>query len=368
MFLNYFLTIALLLSTFFALFSASHAEAGNALIVGASAAVSFTLELLGAVCLWSAVMELLERSGAVKALTRLLAPLLRRLFPLSSRDGGIMAAISENVSANLLGLGNAATPAGIRAAPRHRASRRTRQRRALQAGRAEHGIDTAHPIDDSRGARRKRRGLRFRYHARRMVQFRRVRRGRAGNGEAARARMAMNTLLDLTAPLIVTAACVLALYKGVDIFAAMTDGAKKGLRVMADILPALLVLFPVIYLLRASGLPELLERLLAPVFKALGIPVETSLLMLLRPVSGSTALSVSAELIARYGADSLVGRTAAVMIGSSETTLYVVAVYFTAAGVKDSRWGDPRGAVRRSRVLPVLGVDMQNSLGLKIMC
>ena len=112
MFLNYFLTIALLLSTFFALFSASHAEAGNALIVGASAAVSFTLELLGAVCLWSAVMELLERSGAVKALTRLLAPLLRRLFPLSSRDGGIMSAISENVSANLLGLGNAATPAG----------------------------------------------------------------------------------------------------------------------------------------------------------------------------------------------------------------------------------------------------------------
>lgn len=116
MFLNYFLIIALLLSTFFALFSASPTEAGNALIGGASAAVSFTLELLGAVCLWSAVMELLERSGAVKALTRLLAPLLRRLFPLSSRDGGIMAAISENVSANLLGLGNAATPAGIRAA------------------------------------------------------------------------------------------------------------------------------------------------------------------------------------------------------------------------------------------------------------
>ena len=160
----------------------------------------------------------------------------------------------------------------------------------------------------------------------------------------------MNTLLDLTAPLIVTAACVLALCNGVDIFAAMTDGAKKGLRVMADILPALLVLFPVIYLLRASGLPELLERLLAPVFKALGIPVETSLLMLLRPVSGSTALSVSAELIARYGADSLVGRTAAVMIGSRQPL------------------GNPRGAVRRSRVLPVLGVDMQNSLGLKIMC
>ena len=118
MLLNYFLTVVLLLSTFFALFSASPADAGNALMGGASAAVSFTLELTGAVCLWSAVMELLERGGAVKALTRLLAPLLRRLFPLSSRDGGIMSAISENVSANLLGLGNAATPMGIAAVKR----------------------------------------------------------------------------------------------------------------------------------------------------------------------------------------------------------------------------------------------------------
>ena len=102
------------------------------------------------------------------------------------------------------------------------------------------------------------------------------------------------------------------------------------------------MLFPAIYLLRASGLPELLERLLAPVFKALGIPVETSLLMLLRPVSGSTALSVSAELIARYGADSLVGRTAAVMmLGSTETTFYVLAVYFGACGIRHSRWAIP---------------------------
>ena len=177
--------------------------------------------------------------------------------------------------------------------------------------------------------------------------------------------MAMNTLLDLTAPLIVTAACVLALYKGVDIFAAMTDGAKKGLRVMADILPALLVLFPVIYLLRASGLPELLERLLAPVFKALGIPVETSLLMLLRPVSGSTALSVSAELIARYGADSLVGRRYDRLKRNDAVCRRGV---FHGCRCQGQPLGDPRGAVRRSRVLPVLGVDMQNSLGLKIMC
>ena len=151
----------------------------------------------------------------------------------------------------------------------------------------------------------------------------------------------MNTLLDLTAPVIVTAACVLALYKGVDIFAAMTDGAKKGLRVMADILPALLVLFPAIYLLRASGLPEHIGALLRPLLSALGIPEETVLLMLLRPVSGSAALSAAADVISRCGADSLAGRTAAVMCSSSDTTFYVIAVYFTAAGVKDSRWAVP---------------------------
>ena len=153
--------------------------------------------------------------------------------------------------------------------------------------------------------------------------------------------MGLNTLSGLVPALIIGAACIAGICRGVDVFSALTAGAAKGLRIMRDIFPALVVLFPAIYLLRASGLPELLERLLAPVFKALGIPVETSLLMLLRPVSGSTALSVSAELIARYGADSLVGRTAAVMIGSSETTMYVVAVYFTAAGVKDSRWAIP---------------------------
>ena len=153
--------------------------------------------------------------------------------------------------------------------------------------------------------------------------------------------MGLNTLSGLVPALIIGAACIAGICRGEDVFSALTAGAAKGLRIMRDIFPALVVLFPAIYLLRASGLPELLERLLAPVFKALGIPVETSLLMLLRPVSGSTALSVSAELIARYGADSLVGRTAAVMIGSSETTLYVVAVYFTAAGVKDSRWAIP---------------------------
>lgn len=151
----------------------------------------------------------------------------------------------------------------------------------------------------------------------------------------------MKTLLPLTAPLIICAVFIFAAARGVDIYSAMLCGVKKGLKTVWEILPALPVLFPAIYLLRASGLPELLSVLLAPIFRLLGIPPETCLIMLLRPISGSGALGAAADIIARYGADSAIGRTAAVMIGSSETTLYVVAVYFGAAGVKNTRWAIP---------------------------
>lgn len=157
--------------------------------------------------------------------------------------------------------------------------------------------------------------------------------------------MAVDTLLALTPPLIIASVCVYASSRGVDLYSAMTEGAKKGLRVALDILPALLVLFPVIYLLRASRLPELLAGLLRPVLGLLGIPEETVLLMLLRPLSGSGALSAAAELIESAGADSLLGRTAAVMTGSSETTFYVIAVYLSAAGVKESRWAIPAALI-----------------------
>lgn len=151
----------------------------------------------------------------------------------------------------------------------------------------------------------------------------------------------MKALLALTPALLLAGVCLYGFGRGVDLYAAMVEGAKKGLRLAADILPALIVLFSAIYLLRASGLPELLGYVLSPLLERLGVPKETALLMLLRPLSGSGALASAAELIGTYGADSLIGRTAAVMIGSSETTFYVVAVYFSAAGVKDSRWAIP---------------------------
>ena len=85
---------------------------------GASAAVELTLSMAGALCLWSGVMTVMERGGLTRGLARLFRPLLRRILPHASRDADTLAAVSANVSANLLGLGNAATPLGIRAAQR----------------------------------------------------------------------------------------------------------------------------------------------------------------------------------------------------------------------------------------------------------
>lgn len=91
------------------------AETSAGLMEGAEAAVTLCISITGAVCLWSAVMEVMHRSGLSDSLSRLLRPLLRRIYPRSFADPDCARAISENFSANLLGLGNAATPAGIRA-------------------------------------------------------------------------------------------------------------------------------------------------------------------------------------------------------------------------------------------------------------
>lgn len=151
----------------------------------------------------------------------------------------------------------------------------------------------------------------------------------------------MSRVLSLLPALITAAVVLAAVLNGVDVMGAMTDGARRGMKNAADMLPALTVLFAAIYLLRASALPEMFARLAAPVLSRLGIPEETALLLLLRPLSGSGALSAAAEIMQRCGADSLPGRTAAVMLSSSETTFYVIAVYFGAARVRSTRWAIP---------------------------
>ena len=142
-------------------------------------------------------------------------------------------------------------------------------------------------------------------------------------------------------PALLVAVGAWAVFQKVDLYAALTAGAKDGLQVVIRILPSLVVLLTAVYMLRASGALEALSELCAPLLELLGIPAETAALIFLRPVSGSGALAVGSELMAQYGPDSYLGRCAAVMLGSTETTFYVVAVYFGAAGIKKTRHAVP---------------------------
>ena len=114
----YFLTVLLALSLLFGGITGQLSAVSSAAMAGAQAAVELCLSMAGAICLWSGVMTLMDRCGLSQKLARLLRSVLRRLLPNASRDSETLAAVSANVSANLLGLGNAATPLGIRAATR----------------------------------------------------------------------------------------------------------------------------------------------------------------------------------------------------------------------------------------------------------
>ena len=148
-------------------------------------------------------------------------------------------------------------------------------------------------------------------------------------------------MTDYVVPVLLSLVSIFALRRKENAYDLLLYGAGEGIRLVVSIVPALIILLTAVTMLRASGAVELLGRYLSPVFTFFGIPAETALLVLIRPLSGSAALAVGAELMGQYGPDSLIGRTVAVMLGSTETTFYTISVYFGAAGIKKTRYTLP---------------------------
>ena len=144
-------------------------------------------------------------------------------------------------------------------------------------------------------------------------------------------------LSSLVIPVLLAGTAVWGLGRRVNVYGALTRGAEEGVTVLLKVLPALVGLLTAVSMCRASGALEWLTGLCAPALEALGIPPETTPLLLIRPVSGSGALAVGTDLIAAHGPDSYIGRVAAVMLGSTETTFYAIAVYFGSAGIVRTR-------------------------------
>ena len=145
-------------------------------------------------------------------------------------------------------------------------------------------------------------------------------------------------MTDWIVPCVIAGILLYGLGKGVDLYDALTCGMKAGLTVCAGIFPAVLTMLVAITMVRASGAIDLLSAFLGPVLEAVGMPAECLPLALLRPFSGSGALSVGSAVMAQCGPDSRAGRVAAVMLGSSDTSFYTIAVYSAYLGLKNTRY------------------------------
>ena len=142
---------------------------------------------------------------------------------------------------------------------------------------------------------------------------------------------------DFVIPVFIALIMVIGLAKRVDVFSEFTDGAKENLKSAFDVLPALIALMTAIGMFKASGGLEIISSAIAPITDFLGFPKECIPLALIRPVSGSGALAVFESILTEVSPDSFAGRVASVVIGSTETTFYTIAVYYGITNVKKTK-------------------------------
>ena len=150
---------------------------------------------------------------------------------------------------------------------------------------------------------------------------------------------------NLIVPIIIAFITIYGIVKKCDVWSALLSGAADGAKIVFKILPSLLALLTIVYMLRASGAMDLIEHLLSPVTKLLGIPSECISLGVLRPFSGSAALALGSDILKTHGPSSYVGRVASVMLGSAETTFYTIAVYFGALSLNKTRYAIPAALI-----------------------
>ena len=398
---------------------------------GAKTAVTIALGLIGIMALWLGVMRLAERAGVVQQIARGLRPLMQRLFPDVPHNHPAMGSMLMNMAANMLGLGNAATPLGLRAM------------RDLETLNPHPGIatnamctflaintssvqlipTTAIAILAASGSTRptaivgtafmatlcaatvaivsvkffERLAIFRPIHASRKVfdesPHRSARRSSSQLAEdlpvieepprrlstlglisvvllsvfffalflrivspglfnlAVPPEIAsqhifvrsVNALSILAIPFVLSFFPIYAMARGLKVYEEFVEGAKEGFGVILKIIPFLVTMLVGIGMFKGAGGIDLLTKALSPILSPLHFPPDLLPLALMRPLSGSATLALLTDIVHRLGPENIVSLTAATIYGSTETTFYVVAVYFGAVGVKQTRHAIPAG-------------------------
>lgn len=154
------------------------------------------------------------------------------------------------------------------------------------------------------------------------------------------------SLLSLWAiPIMLLGIPLWAAFKKVPVYETFVDGAKEGFSVGVKIIPYLVAILVAVGMFRASGAIDIMAKIFHPVLKIIGMPIDVLPLAIIRPLSGSGALGIMTEIANKYGGDSYLARLAGVMVGSTETTFYVLAVYFGSVGIKKFRHAVAAGLI-----------------------
>ena len=401
--------------------------ADRALEMADTAVVKISFALIGVMALWLGIMRLAERAGLVALLARALRPLMRRIFPEVPPEHPAMGSMLMNIAANMLGLGNAATPLGLRAMkdletlnPRPgtatnamctflaintsgiqlipvtaiailAANKSTNPtaivgtsiicttcaaisgvlmakflsklpmfREKSESGKAEGGNNqsllTPAPTNknEEKPAVKEAATLQpmqwwgtaiiaafllfFAFLFLRLVFPETF--GQQLSADAAKPNLfirIVGAVSLLSIPFILAAFPLYAALRRVKVYEEFVDGAKEGFDVAIRIIPYLVAMLVAVGMFRAAGGIDMLSRVLAPVMNALGFPTDLLPMVLVRPLSGSGSLGFFTELVKQFGADSLIARMAGTIYGSTETTFYVLAVYFGSVAVKRTR-------------------------------
>jgi spore maturation protein SpmA len=388
--------------------------------------VSIAFGLIGLMTLWLGIMRLAERAGLVALLARALRPVMRWIFPEVPADHPAMGSMLMNMAANMLGLGNAATPLGLRAMkdleslnPRPGiatnamctflaintsgvqlvpvtavailAASKSRNPTAIvgtaligslcaavagvlmakflsrlpifqvransgqtPAAPAVASVAPAAPAGNERTAVQEAATLQplrwwggvvlgafllfFVYFFLQLVMPETF--GQTVSADAARqgtfVRLVSAVSL-LSVPFLLSAIPLFAALRQVKVYEEFVDGAKEGFQVAIRIIPYLVAILVAMGMFRAAGGIELLSRALSPVLDRIGFPTDLVPMVLVRPLSGSASLGFFTELVKNFGPDSLVARMAGTIYGSTETTFYVLAVYFGSVAVTRTR-------------------------------
>ena len=396
----------ILSATVTAAYTGTMAEVTKASFESAKGAVILAIGLIGPMALWLGLMKIAEAGGLMRSVARALKPVMVRLFPEVPPEHPAMAAMIMNMAANMLGLGNAATPMGIKAMQeleRLSAEKGTATNAmclflaintssvtilplgvitvraaagasvpasilvpsliatilpttvAIVASKLLAGPDISlvspGPIEPSSAPEVALDAESDLYPPSRAGKFFATALGAAflggivfqlsrHSGSFSWSTTAFDALSTWLIPVLIAGFLLYGYLRGVKVYEVMTDGAKDGFTTTVKIIPFMVAIFVAIGMFRASGAMEIMVKTLSPLTELIGMPAEALSMALMRPLSGSGAFGLMSEIVTK-APDSFLSALVSTMQGSTETTFYVLAIYFGSIGIKRTRHALP---------------------------